>query len=437
MLNPAAVFALTVLVMEPAVLVTPAPPAFQSHATFVRLPEVTNVYLKPKMDALEQMVAAMYLAHWECSSQLKRTMRQCKASFGEDSQVFKLATTLHLLLTEYAPCLFTLGKAVRECYWDLQAVNTGERARTLLAFCLNLLLALERTHKNEYCRVLGVALVQWSAFHGHLPAAFFMEEVNQASLSRLAQFCTTDLRRHTVAQFSEAYAALGPSPKVIQLTRPHMSDTLSQKVVHRVEHSMYALERGLFPVVGPGVNKAVGRFDRSVDIYVPRSPLHDVTSDQISHAVQHGVLLLLQSEPMDAALRKELAEVCRFAPVVDDRGMSVSNEVRQQAIGALRRSLGVAASRRKNREGEAAMTTDSQVAADGGEASVAASSGTSTAVLLQDDDAVMVGEQDVATDAGGESPPARSPSPACTEGEHSYESDDSRSAACTSGSEDA
>ena len=225
---------------------------------FVKFPESTSVYLKPRLDSLEQMVTGMYLIHGEGWNELKTTVLKCKNDFGDDSQMARLASSLELLLVEFVPCLFTIGLSVRECHWALQKPRTGARARNVLSFCLGYLLALEKSHRNEYCRVLSMALVTWSPYHSILPAAVFVEEVLEASLSRLNRFCATDLRAHSVGQFSEAYASLGPGRELADCSRQHLAATLPHRVLMWVDKCTHALRAGAMPTVVGGPLKGRG-----------------------------------------------------------------------------------------------------------------------------------------------------------------------------------
>ena len=74
-----------------------------------------------------------------------------------------------------------------------------------------LLLNLEDKKSTEHVRGILLALVLWDpSVHGRLPACVFVEEVLEASLSRLGQVASTDLRATTAKDFSEMYTALGP-----------------------------------------------------------------------------------------------------------------------------------------------------------------------------------------------------------------------------------
>ena len=144
-----------------------------------------------------------------------------------------------------------------------------------MSFCLTFLLALERSEKNEYCRVISMTIVTWNPLLSSLPAAAFVEEVLEASLSRLGRFCATDLRRHTVPHFSEAFASLGSGKKSVNLTTTHLAATLPDRILIRVDKAMAALCAGRFPVVvGTGL-KAFGTVADTAKIYVPGSPLRD------------------------------------------------------------------------------------------------------------------------------------------------------------------
>ena len=305
---------------------------------FLRFPEVTSVYLKPHMDVLEQMVVAMYLVHSGLRSQLEATVAQCAVDFGDGSRIHRLSECLLLLVTVYAPCLFNLGMSVRECYWTLQQPNTGARVRDLLCFALGFLLSLEKTEKNEYCRVTALAILTWSPFLSSLPAAVFVEEVLEASLSRLGRFCATDLRRHTVEQFSEAYASLGRGREVADMTHPHIAEILPHKVEMRVDKCMALLKTGSFPaLLGAGV-KAVGSRDDPTGavVYVPLSPLKGPDASTVSRCVQHALLTMLDVDDIEQELLVQVQRCCVHAPVLPVDVVDACHRVHDEAVARLR-----------------------------------------------------------------------------------------------------
>ena len=402
---------------------------------FLEFPETTAVYLKPHLDALEQMICGIYLVHSQRMRQLVALVAQCKADFGEHSRIYALARCLQLLVTEYAPCLFNLGMSVRECYWMLQQANTGIRARDLLSFCLTFLLALEKSEKNEYCRVISMAIVTWNPLLSSLPAAAFVEEVLEASLSKLARFCATDLRRHSVTHFSEAFASLGCGRKLVDVNRTHIAEALPGRILIRLDKAIGALRAGRFPVVvGTGL-KTFGTFATNSNVYVPKSPLHEATAESLRRCVYHTMLTMLESTECDADVMAALRQACVYAPAVDADALEAARQAVDECKTRLRRCLGRTPVRRYR---DAAV----EVPADGVDVrmdSVAPHSVSSQATVALDlpsELALSTLESSVASmDTASTDPFGYSTvSPTCSEC-GSFTSDDTRSPACTSGSE--
>jgi hypothetical protein len=65
---------------------------------------------------------------------------------------------------------------------------------------------------HQYTRSLVLFLLQWDhAVHDALPAAVFVEETCEVSISRLGTATSMDLRKRSVDEFSRLYASLGPA----------------------------------------------------------------------------------------------------------------------------------------------------------------------------------------------------------------------------------
>ena len=401
---------------------------------FIKYPETTNVYLKPRVDALEQMVVAMYLIHSERTDQIRSTVRQCKADFGEGSRMHRLAQCLRLLLEDFVPCLFAIGLSVRECYWDLQKPETGARARQILAFCLTYLLSLEKSNRNEYCRVLSMALLFWTPYHSMLPAAAFVEEVLEASLSRLSRYCGTDLRTHTVEQFSDAYASLGPGPQLADCSHPHLAATLPDRVLIRLDKVLSALRAGALPeVVGTNV-KGHGCRVSSSTIFVPRSPLQQLHENDIRSCMYHSMYTMLSSDDVDDAVKAKAAAIARMVPALNAHETGRIQKVQDEARHRLRNVLRRPAPGRRT----ATRVVDSDaLAASDGDTLVGIPSGAGLSYYLCSGHCFFLpsGQED---EAGPTDPDGRSDSEGDTSSgstSPSYHTDDSRSPACSSGDE--
>ena len=110
---------------------------------------------------------------------------------------------LLVLCSEYCPAVVELGMNVRQCFWKTQQPNTGNVARMVLRDAVVLLQALHGSGTTEYIRNLLLMDVLWTDMHSALPAAAFVEECLESSLSVLSRRKQTDTRAHTVGDFSD------------------------------------------------------------------------------------------------------------------------------------------------------------------------------------------------------------------------------------------
>ena len=376
------------------------------------------------------------MIHSERSRDLRLAVGTTAHAFGVGSTVHRLAEGMTTLVLEYIPTLFVLGCAVRECYWDLQDDDTGLRAREVLAFCLHVLLCLEKSERNEYCRVISMSLLTWAPVHSRLPAATFMEEVNEASLSRLTRFCNTDLRRRTVGDFSDAYASLGTGPALVDAVRPHFAVGLQWKILCRIDKYLVALRTGRVPTVsGTGV-KGIRVYGAVKAVVVPPTPLHGVDEAKVERCLQHALYTMLVSDSIDEELLPILQNVCLYAPVPTSAEVADGNAEYDQVLDDLRNLLQRASSRRKATRpnsqpipvGDDGDDVVQQLAAD------QAMSSSALQAIPVERRPTALSLDEAATDPDGVSDSAVPLSPLSVAS--SFTTDDSRSAACTSGEED-
>jgi hypothetical protein len=122
---------------------------------------------------------------------LARALRQLQSAVDRHSRRCSFLEGLQALLTHYIPGCFILGWMVRSCYWEHRDHGSGDQARQALLYSLVLLLDLQRglELRSEYIRSILAALLTWTPWHDRAPACLFVEEVNEALLSRLASSC--------------------------------------------------------------------------------------------------------------------------------------------------------------------------------------------------------------------------------------------------------
>jgi hypothetical protein len=407
--------------------------AILEYPRFLVDPANTDVYLRPHVSVLEQVIAATFLVHDSKRVKLLQTVLQCAADFGEGSRVHRQAVAFRHLIVEYIPALFTLGIAVREVYYNLQQPNTGFRAKELLGFCLNFLLKLERTHRNEYCRVLSVALLSWTPFLNHLPAACFMEEVLEASLSKLSQHCATDLRVHSVPQFSDSFAAFcSTSSAPRDAASPNLSQTLSFRIAIRIDKALGMLRSGRLPAVEGSGNKGRGSFNDNVVIFESPSLFGKVDRQKVHTCIMHALLTMLKGHNDDPELYNAVMDLCRYVPPLGVEKAERRRTVIEEAEKRLRTALKSTPCRRRlPRVRTSALPTPpsgtSSSSSDGNQSDTETSSSSSSSLRSAhsisapsptDPDGRSVNDMDDFS---------------IPNGSFSYDSDDSRSAGCTSG----
>ena len=197
-----------------------------------------RVYGHPKLLRLEHMVSGLWLCNTQQLRRELQTLYTSKLSGRDGSETlwYKLSWALFLLLTEYIPALFMLGKTVRAMYWTRQSINSGHLGRQFLIHALTLLRILEGPKVTEYQRGISIALHLWNTqVHDTVPAGCMVEEALEASLSRLQSAVRQELTSHTVPHFSSLYGSLGPvSTDLRDLTDAGLSEIFSSSVGYQV-----------------------------------------------------------------------------------------------------------------------------------------------------------------------------------------------------------
>ena len=171
---------------------------------FLQYPEQAVVWTKPKVITLEHLAMGVFLACPLVEADIRRTLDDVKHMDNPGKRVEQCEGLL-VLVTEYCPALVQLGIEVRQCFWGSQELGSGAEARVVLRDALMLLRSLRADPRSEYIRNLALMDVLWSQLHSALPAAAFVEECLESSLSVLTRRAATDTRAHTLEQFSDMY----------------------------------------------------------------------------------------------------------------------------------------------------------------------------------------------------------------------------------------
>lgn len=166
-------------------------------------------YVHPKLRTLENVVVVVYALRKRAFRLFNGTTPIFQAHPNDAIQ--KAYTMLKRMFLEYIPALMYLGVRLREMSWNMRGAHTGHHARSYLEMCLALLVHLEGPKSNCYQRGLALALSMWTPAHDCLPAAVFVEEPLEASISRLMRSTGQGMTAHTAGAFSLQYTSLGPT----------------------------------------------------------------------------------------------------------------------------------------------------------------------------------------------------------------------------------
>ena len=179
---------------------------------FLRYPEESVVYCKPRLIVMEHMVMGIFLQSPATVSDIKNALADIVQCHGTDSEPADQCRAVLYLVTEYVPALVEMGISVRQCFWRTQDSNTGNVARQTIRDAIVLLQSLCSGGTTEYIRNLMLMDLLWSTLHAALPAAYYVEECLESSLSVLARRTRTDARATTIDDFSDIYTRTCTKP---------------------------------------------------------------------------------------------------------------------------------------------------------------------------------------------------------------------------------
>ena len=85
---------------------------------FIRHPEESVVYCKPRLIVIEHLVMGLFLAAPAVEEDVRRALAEAIDAEGEGSNRAERCCGLLYLVTEFCPALVDMGMAVRQCYWQ-------------------------------------------------------------------------------------------------------------------------------------------------------------------------------------------------------------------------------------------------------------------------------------------------------------------------------
>ena len=229
--------------------------------TFLTAPAATKVPRHPPLVTMETLVSAMFVV----APALQRTIQSAIARIAENIRrhpsrprdgclrpvdgtegvpsrpdareyAVKQLECLRLLVTQYVPALFLMGKWVRDCHWELHTPNTGGRVKLLLQLQTTFLLALRpKRGRHQYLTNTLLALLQWNPVMDTLPGMAWGEETREASIGRLAADVGRDMTAGNVQEVHNLYVTQrSTAGEVRDVTRNPMSRHYPAHVTNRV-----------------------------------------------------------------------------------------------------------------------------------------------------------------------------------------------------------
>jgi hypothetical protein len=227
-------------------------------------PEKTDVYNHPKYVFLEHTVVVAFLNAGGFAPVVRRALDEVNSEqVKDDEEEVKLHAKkvmqlemLQLFIGEYIPALMQIGVGVRQLYWDERRMGTGSVAKALLARILIVTAKLQQGGNTDYRRCMSIALLQWTNFHDQLPAATYIEEPLEASLSRLARASVQGHHGDNVEDLSALYCATcRASGRKHDLIKPGFSKSYRRLVRGRLAELLLFCRDGRLPWLMPKVEK--------------------------------------------------------------------------------------------------------------------------------------------------------------------------------------
>ena len=172
---------------------------------------------------------------------------------------------LRLLVTQYVPALFLMGKWVRGCHWKLHGLNTGGHVKEPVQLQTTFLLALRpKRGRHQYLTNTLLALLQWNPVVDTQPAMSWAEEKNEASISRLAADVGRDMTATNVQDVHNHYMAQrSTAGEVKNVTRNPMSRQYPAQVKLRVAELLARIANFTVPFVEWGATKETYVFSQA------------------------------------------------------------------------------------------------------------------------------------------------------------------------------
>ena len=231
---------------------------FRSYICFLEKSEVSILGIDaqvPNMFSVrntEALVVALCILAPQLEAALNDCCLHCLRVWGSNSPQYIIACNLRLLVTQYAPAAFCLGRHLRDCYWGFREANTGLVAKACAMSMLTFLTFVDMAKPSLYTRGLSLALLSWSPFHSHLPAFVFVEECLEATISRLSKAYPFPVTAATFQRVRQCWRALGP-PRSGSGKLPHggYPETYVYRVKIRLQTLLTATREGRCLYIAP------------------------------------------------------------------------------------------------------------------------------------------------------------------------------------------
>ena len=236
---------------------------FEEGAAYHANPEQAKIYQNIDLVVMERVILAVFLISDEQKGILKRNIDAYRNK--TDPVILdrlRNLEALYVLLREYIPMAFILGRMVRNCNWGKSQNYTARECHDFNRLCLLMLLRLRGNANPKdfqaYIDTLCLVVLSWSDFHTTLPGNAFGEEHLEAMLSRLSRALGRDLTANNIQAYVAHFVTLGPSTDGAtsqDLSKAGMACDLHVKMEVRMEALINSIKRDDFPYIAYTSNK--------------------------------------------------------------------------------------------------------------------------------------------------------------------------------------
>ena len=156
-----------------------------------------------------------------------------------------------MLVTEYAPARFLMGKVVRDYHSERHAAGSGGNLKDLMHLGMLFLFALRpKRGRQQYGDATLLALLRWLPSMENLPAMAWSEEKLEATIRVLARGSGGELTAKNAQELHDLYITQHLTGDYVRNvdTKP-MSKGYPAVVKSRVADMMHRFANGMMPFI--------------------------------------------------------------------------------------------------------------------------------------------------------------------------------------------